>query len=349
MNEIQGFNKILVIQTAFTGDVILATAVLEKLHSYYPFAKLDILLRKGNESLLKDHPFINEVLVWDKKSNKYANSLKIISRIRSYKYDLVINLQRFMMSGLFTTLSGAKMTRGFKKNPMSGFFGKKFNHVIGKGIHEVDRNNSLIADITDHHRNLPKLYPSNSDYQKLNPGSPYICIAPTSVWFTKQWPVERWLTLIEHLNTRYEIYLLGAPSDFEACENIKTLSHRNNVFNMAGKLSFLESAALMHKAKMNFVNDSAPLHMCTAVGAPVLAIYCSTVPDFGFYPIGPLGKYVETDLVLDCRPCGLHGYAACPRGHFNCSISNMIDIKKTLAEYSEIFNSDTFNELNASV
>jgi heptosyltransferase-2 len=329
--------------------VILATAVLEKFHSYYPFTKLDILVRKGNESLLKDHPFINEVLIWDKKSNKYANSLKIISRIRSNKYDLVINLQRFMMSGLFTVLSGAKSTRGFKKNPMSRLFDKKYNHVIGKDIHEVDRNNSLIADITDNLRNLPKLYPSNSDFQKITPGLSYVCIAPTSVWFTKQWPTERWLTLIEHLNSDHEIYLLGAPSDFEACENIRTLSNRNNVFNMAGKLSFLESAALMQSAKMNFVNDSAPLHMCTAVGAPVLAIYCSTVPDFGFYPIGLLGRYVETELVLECRPCGLHGYATCPRGHFNCSITNMTDIKKTLADFTELFNSDTFNELNAIV
>lgn len=330
------YNKILVIQTAFTGDVILSTAILEKLHAFYPDAALDILLRKGNESLFNGHPFLNSIIIWDKKSGKYKNAFKVINLIRSRQYDLVINLQRFMMSGLFTVLSGAKETRGFSKNPVSSFFSKKYEHKIGKGIHEVDRNNSLVADITDTKRNIPKLYPQSSDFEKLRIQGDYICIAPTSVWFTKQWPQERWLTLIKSLPLDINVYLLGAPSDFNACKQIKQLSKRDLISNMAGELSFLESAALMKRAKMNFVNDSAPLHLATAVEAPVLAIYCSTIPDFGFYPIGTNGAYVETALVLDCRPCGLHGYNACPKGHFNCSIINMPDIKSAIPLHKEL-------------
>jgi len=62
--------RFLIIQTAFIGDVILATALLEQVHATWPGAVLDVLVRKGNESLLANHPFLNEVLIWHKKTNK---------------------------------------------------------------------------------------------------------------------------------------------------------------------------------------------------------------------------------------------------------------------------------------
>ena len=87
--------KFLIIQTAFTGDVILATSVVEKLHQYFPDASIDFLLRKGNESLFDQHSYIHEVITWDKKKNKFSNLLRIISKVRKTRYDYVINLHRF--------------------------------------------------------------------------------------------------------------------------------------------------------------------------------------------------------------------------------------------------------------
>ena len=75
----------------------------------------------------------------------------------------------------------------------------------------------------------------------------------------------------------------------------------------------------MRGAVMNYVNDSAPMHLCSAVGAPVTAVFCSTVPAFGFGPLSPVSFVVETREALACRPCGLHGHAACPLGHFRCA------------------------------
>lgn len=71
---------------------------------------------------------------------------------------------------------------------------------------------------------------------------------------------------------------------------------------------------------MNYVNDSAPLHIASAMNAPVTAIFCSTVPAFGFGPLRENGRVVETLEKLDCRPCGLHGHQACPKGHFKCAL-----------------------------
>jgi heptosyltransferase-2 len=90
---------------------------------------------------------------------------------------------------------------------------------------------------------------------------------------------------------------------------------------MAGRLSFLASAALQKRAVLNYVNDSAPMHFASAVNAPVAAIYCSTIPAFGYGPLSDTQFIVETLEPLPCKPCGLHGKRACPQGHFNCGHS----------------------------
>src|SRR5579885_1416744 len=102
--------KFLVIQTAFIGDAVLATALIEKLHQYFPDAEIDFLVRKGNESLFTDHPFLHETLIWDKKKNKYSNFWKLLRQIRKRKYDKLINVQRYAATGLLTAFSGAKET-----------------------------------------------------------------------------------------------------------------------------------------------------------------------------------------------------------------------------------------------
>ncbi|MFN4957421.1 MAG: glycosyltransferase family 9 protein [Cyclobacteriaceae bacterium] len=73
------------------------------------------------------------------------------------------------------------------------------------------------------------------------------------------------------------------------------------------------------------MNDSAPMHLASAVDAPVTAIYCSTLPSFGFGPLSSKSSVVETHEKLDCRPCGLHGRRQCPKGHFKCSSGIQVD------------------------
>lgn len=312
--------KILIIQTAFIGDVILATALVEKLHQFYPESQLDFLLRKGNEGLLANHPLINNVLIWDKKDKKYDN-LKVISKsIKRTQYDIVINLQRFASTGLITAFSGAKHKIGFKKNPLSFSFTKKVEHKIGDGTHEVERNQQLIAHLTDNVALRPKLHPTNKDFSDVEvyKQNEYVCMAPTSVWFTKQLPKEQWIKLTNKIDDKKTVYLLGGPDDAVQCEAIKTESKNKNVVNLAGKLSFLQSAVLMQNAQMNYVNDSAPLHIASAMNASVTAYFCSTVPSFGFGPLSDNTKIVEVKERLNCRPCGLHGKKECPEKHFDC-------------------------------
>jgi heptosyltransferase II len=325
--------KFLVIQTAFIGDVILATPVIEKIHKFFPGSKIDFLLRKGNEGLFYDHPYLNDVIVWDKGKGKYWNIFGVIKKIRSRDYDYVINFQRYISTGLFTVFSKGKVTVGFDKNPLSFLFNQKIRHRFSQddvAIHEVNRNLELIAFLTDNKFERPALYPSVRDFEKVYQHEPYICIAPTSVWFTKQLPAKKWAELIRQIGDKYLVVLTGGASDAKACEEIKEMSVNSRVINLAGELSFLESAALMKNAAMCFVNDSAPLHLASAVNAPVTAIFCSTVPRFGFGPLSDRSNIVEVREKLDCRPCGLHGYKACPKRHFKCSDIEISDLLNTL-------------------
>jgi len=328
----------LVIQTAFLGDAVLATALLEKLHAFFPDAEIDLVVRKGNDGLFVGHPFLHKLYVWDKRNGKTRDLFRVIGDLRRTKYDHIINCQRFFSTGLMTVLARGKEKIGYDKNPLSFLFSRTVKHLIGdpsaplrvantKAPHEVDRLNALIEHLTDGARPLPRLYPSTIHHAELDGRMstwshghmPYICIAPASVWFTKQWPEAKWIDLIKSLPAEKRVQLIGAPGDVPMCERIAKAAGRGEI--LAGKLSLLGTAAMMQKATMNYVNDSAPLHIASAMNAPVTAIFCSTVPSFGFGPLNANGRVVETNEKLDCRPCGLHGYKACPKGHFKCALN----------------------------
>jgi heptosyltransferase-2 len=103
-------------------------------------------------------------------------------------------------------------------------------------------------------------------------------------------------------------------------EEIMKQAGQANVINRIGELSLLQTAALMKNAAMNYVNDSAPLHIASSVNAPVTAFFLSTITRFGFGPLSDVSKIIEAFPVPPCRPCGLHGKKSCPEKHFNCAM-----------------------------
>lgn len=318
-------HKFLVIQTAFIGDVVLATAVAEKLHARYPEARIDFLLRKGNDLLLHGHPFLGKVHIWNKQQGKLRGLWQLAREVRKEKYTHVINLHRYASSGFITWYSGAPEKRGFDKNPFSWCYTRKARHRFSKPgeqpvIHETTRNQWLIDDLTDETPARPGLYPAISDYEKVAAykTAPYICIAPSSVWMTKRYPAERWAELIKAFPVPYKVYFLSGPEDAAMADEIIALSGYPHAENLGGKLSLMQSAALMRDAVMNYTNDSGPLHFASSVNAPSTAVFCSTHECFGFGPLSEQSRLVEVQD-LYCKPCGIHGYDQCPEGHFRCA------------------------------
>ena len=325
--------RILIIQTASLGDVVLASPIVECLAKEYPRAKIDFLMKYGYEGIFRRHPKIHHVIVWDKSEKKYARLWELIKLIREKKYDAVINVQRFASSGLITALSGSKIRIGFNKNPLSIFFTKRIKHRIGKGKnqpHEVERNLELIKSISNCQTAEMKLYPLDHDYAKVSQykTAAYITIAPASLWFTKQFPTEKWIDFASKLEEDIRIYFLGSPKEREICDEIINKSGHSNSLNLAGDLTFLESAALMKDALMNYMNDSAPMHFASAMNAKTTVVYCSTIPEYGFGPRADNAVIIQTEKELKCKPCGLHGYKACPKKHFDCA--KTIDTQRLL-------------------
>lgn len=312
--------RILVIQTAFIGDVILATPVISELKRLFPQAEIDVLVKKGNVSLLENDPCIHSLFQFDKKAGKLREILRLRKEFKSRRYDVTLNLHRFGSSGILTLLSGAKKTYGFKKNPFSLFFTKRFDHHIGDGTHEVERNLSLIKEFGAEKRVRPQLYIGKDaeDFVHSYKAEPYYCFAPASIWFTKQLPEEKWEELLILKGSQTKIYLLGGPEDTALCQRIIDRSGVKTAVNLAGKLNLLQSASLIKDSKRTYVNDSGPLHLASAMNAPVTAFFCSTSTEFGFGPLSDDSEIIESTERPVCKPCGLHGHSECPKGHFEC-------------------------------
>ena len=257
--------RFLIIQTAFIGDVILCTPIISELKRCYPDAKIDVVLRKGNEQLLENHPAVNQLFTWDKKAGKYRSLINVVRSFRSYKYDEVINLQRYYSAAIMCLFSRSNDKVGFNKNKLNFIYSRLVEHTIGDGTHEVERNLKTIS----HHngaaqKTRPSIYPSDADKQTvqsiLKDGKPYFCMAPASVWETKKLPFSKWVELIANKCKYGYVYLLGGPQDKELCEKLKNKVPAKNIVNTCGHLTLLQSASLMQHAKMNYVNDSEQLH-----------------------------------------------------------------------------------------
>ena len=335
-------NKILIIQTAFIGDVILASSLIESLAKEFPNSQIDFLLRKGNESIIETNPHLSHLWIWNKGKNKFISLLRLLFKIRKEKYDYVLNIQRFFNSGLLTAFSGAKNKIGFHSNPLSFLFTHKITHQIpylieGKAQHEIVRNfllpQAVFQELKEKSPLPPKLYFNDQDvlaFDQINMDQEYFVIAPSSVWYTKQWHISKWIELIEELKKRGVIYLIGAPSDKDYIAQIPT---HENIINLCGKLSLRQSAYLMQNAKRVFVNDSAPLHLASSVDAKTTAIFCSTVPEFGYTPLASQAQVIQLTPRLECMPCGLHGHNKCPLEHFHCAMKiNTQDVLNTIDE-----------------
>lgn len=335
---------LLIIQTAFIGDTILASSFAREVSREYPEHEIHFLCRYGNQSVLDGLPFIHKLWVWDKRGSKYQSLWRMIKELRQYRFEVVFNLHRHFNSGLVSLCMRAAQTVGFKQNPLSVFYSKKVNHRIphtvqGKSWHEVQRNLQLLQAVKSNYPmpinpklvrpQLPITEIHRQKVQEYKSKMPYVVVAPASVWFTKQWEEASYQGLVALLSQRFQVYLIGGPDDHSLCERVKATS---TSVNLCGKLNLLESAALMEEAVRVFVNDSGPLHLASSVNAPSTSFFCATIKEFGYGPLSDDSQVLESPEKLTCRPCGLHGHVSCPQDHFKCAKNITVEMAlKTVA------------------
>ena len=325
-----------ILQPAFLGDVVLATALAESWHRAYPNHRISMLVRQEAAPLLEGHPFIHEVLVWNRRGPwKYVRLAWLALQLRRQRPDAVMNIHRYPSMDWVAKATGAPWRSGFAKGGVAtGSPGRHLlPHGLGDGRHETERNHSLSAgQLGDWNAALdqPQLHPRAADQRAADDWPSGACVlAPASVWGTKRWPPGHWAQLADALHEKESdrpIILLGGPGDAALLAEIASTCRSARPLQCAGRLGLLGSAALMARASVVVSNDSAPLHMAGAMGTPVVGVFCSTTPRFGFGVLPGMeqkgmARNVEIPTQrLDCKPCGVHGHHTCPQRHFNCAV-----------------------------
>lgn len=337
-------DRILVIQTAFIGDAILTLPMLEKLKQRFPQSEVDVLTIPPTEEIFSAAEYVNNVIVMDKKGkHKGIRALgKFIKDLKKYNYTKIYSPHRSFRSAYITLKLGVNETYGFDSSSLKYAFRNLIHY--NQHHHEVQRNLELIGENIrgDNWKIEPKITFSenvrNTVNQKLSSQKiigKFIAIAPGSVWQTKCYPEENFRGLIKLLTDKNEtVLLIGSKADKKLCDGIAS-GFDDNVKNFAGEFSVVESIYLLKNAKLLITNDSAPTHFGMCANIPVLTIYCSTVPAFGFYPYNNNSRYISYDD-LDCKPCGIHGYNKCPIKTFVCA--GKLSVQAVFAETEIMLN-----------
>ncbi len=331
--------KILIIQTAFIGDVILVTPLIRETRKLFPKADIDVLVAKGNQAILKNNPHLNEIITSDKNSLvDYFRTLVLISK---KKYDIAITPHRSARTLTLIYLARIKVRIGFNRDIYRHLLTCKMRHP--QKVHKAEKNLELLTPFFSdkfprlkiHTRDVSKnklswfteLFPCPEDYavsSKYLKERGNIAIAPGSVWNTKRWSKENYIKLAKDLSkASFNLIFIGSKGERELAEEIINQANIKAI-NTCGQLSILQSAALISRCQGLICNDSGALHIGNAVDTPVFAFFGPTVKRFGYFP------YRENDILfeidLDCRPCGMHGHKQCPLGHHNCM--KLIDARK---------------------
>ena len=311
-----------VVQTSFLGDTILTTPLLAQLAHRGP---VDVVTTPAAASVLKGHPAVRDVIVYDKRGTHAGlfGFLTMRSRLREGRYDTAYLAQGSLRSALLVWAARISERIGFATSSGSRLYTTRV--AYRDDLHHAARLLLLSRpngrEPTESEMR-PSLAPSAAEREVVDellashgvpPDERLIALAPGSVWGTKRWPY--YAELAQQLAVHGRIVIVGGPGDRALAKEIVAVVP--NAVDATGELPLLASADLIGRCAVIVTNDSAPLHLASAMGTPTVAIFGPTVPEFGFGPLAPVRAVVGHES-LACRPCHRHGPKRCPLTHFRC-------------------------------
>lgn len=333
--------EILVIQTAFPGDAILTLPFIQELKKQKPNYLITVLCIPSTAEIFEASPSIDSVISIDKKGRhkSFFSFFKFVKELKKKKYEIIYSPHRSLRSAIIALSLSPNNSHGFENSSLRYAF--KYCVKYNPSDHEVKRNLEFLdSDFSgDKWRVLPVISAAKdskkrvSDYLNVNGIKKFIAMAPGSVWETKKYPVEYFRKVIEHfLSNDFQIVLIGGSEDKILCENLM-MDEKELIFIVAGEFSFIETIELLKNSSLLISNDSAPTHLGMCADIPVLTIYCSTTPEFGFYPYNNRSDYISFDE-LNCKPCGIHGFNSCPTSTFDCA--KLLNPKAVIAKAEKL-------------
>ena len=294
--------KILIIHTAFIGDIVLSTPLIQKLKDLYPKSEIDYLTLPTNQSVLYNNPNLNEIILYDKKGKDKGikGFLKVLKILKQKKYDYAVIPHRFIKSILLAKLAKIPDIVGFDVATGSSLLDKKVHYDMKK--HEVERLLNLVGY---EGKKIPvRIYPAKENFIKIekilkNIGytgkkeQKLILVAPGSQRPEKMWPIEKYREIIERLkkNKNYFIGITGSKSEKELPLNFEK---DKNVIDFRGEISLVEFGALISKADVVVGNDSSPIHIASGFEKPfVIGIFGPGKRSLGFFPWTEKSNVIE--------------------------------------------------------
>src|SRR5258705_11609523 len=306
----------LVIQTAFLGDVVLTTPLLSALAARN--GPVDVVTTPIAAPMIETHPAVRQVIPYDKRGSDrgWKGVTALGRRLKAQHYDRAFLPHRSLRTAALALLARIPSRTGF-----TGTWSFLYTDIRPKPRtgHESDRLLALADQPPGAYP--PQLRPTAEDEQAAAALLDETCVAlaPGSMWGSKRWPY--YAELAARLPKDVAVVVVGGREDAELGEEIRKAAEggggRRAVVNACGRLTLRQSAALIGRALLLVTNDSAPLHLATAMGTPVVALFGPTVTEFGFGPLGAGDEALGVDGLL-CRPCSSHGPPQCPLGHHRC-------------------------------
>lgn len=317
----------LVVQTSFLGDMVLTTPLLAHLARGGP---VDVLCTPAAGALLANNPDVRTIIAYDKRGRDRGarGFMRLAYRLRGGSYDAAYLAQGSVRSGALVFAAGIRERVGFATSAGRLFYTHRVPPV--ENVHHAAR---LLALATGDvlapaplEQLRPRLYPGEAERRAVDEllagvrSDSFIALAPGSVWATKRWPY--YAELAARLDESVPV-VIGAAADAPLARDIVDATD-GHAIDATGKLSLLASAELIRRTRALVTNDSAPLHLASAMNVPTVAIFGPTVPEFGFGPLADQAL-VAGRTELACRPCDRHGPQRCPLGHWRCMREITVD------------------------
>ena len=326
--------KILIVQLAFLGDVVLSTPVIKGVQDLYPGADIYFLTTPLAKGLLESDPRLTDIITYDKRKRDsgLVGTFRFAKKLKSYDFDLTINLHKSYRTAILLSLARIANVIAFASARFSFLYRDKVAKL--KEGHEVERLMSILSYFSKAQKSPPelKLYLdgdlklNNQVKSLIDSKDPYIVLAPGSIWETKRWPVSSYAILAKKISDAgYRIVVTGSRQEKGLADQVTgSLEASQQGSNLAGETSLPELLHVLNSAEALVCNDSMILHAASALKIPTVAVFCSTVPEFGFGPWENKSIVVEKKD-LDCRPCSRHGQQACPTGTRACMQGVSVD------------------------